>query len=106
MERLGDVLLSNIHALAGTTNHERKCQHIVLSYKKANSEFFFESFDVNIEPIDFFSMINKLLVGAGGWKAANLCRPIAKQLYFLDQLIPKNRKTLLLSGTILTSIEN
>jgi hypothetical protein len=26
-------MTSNIHALAGTTNHERKCQHIVLSYK-------------------------------------------------------------------------
>lgn len=83
MERLGDVLLN---------------KKLITNY--------FRDFNVNIEPIDFFSMLNKFIVRAVGWKPANHWKIIAKRLYSIDQLIPKNRTTLFLSGTILTSIEN
>jgi SAM-dependent methyltransferase len=82
MKRLGDVVLT---------------RDLILKY--------FEGFDVELIPADWFTMLDKLYVRAFPKKFEKLIRRISRLNFWLDRRIPpSSRLALALSGSILTVI--
>jgi hypothetical protein len=55
--------------------------------------------------MDWFGMVNKMMIRVFGWRAVKKFAPITKINYYIDRKIPINRATLFLSGTIVTIIK-
>lgn len=81
MARLGDVLL-----------------------KKGLVEDYFQDFEVTLHPTDWFVMLDKLFIRLMPARANPLCRRLSWLWWHLDRLIPVNRFTLALSGSVMTHV--
>ena len=82
MERLGDVVLT-----------------------KKLIDNFFDCFEIQLLPTDWFVMLDKLFLKLLPRKWKNSIRPLSKVNFWLDRKSPNsNRISLALSGSVMTTI--
>ena len=75
----------------------------VLLTKEGIQEFFDQE-KVEIEPSNWFTLLDKLLIRKVGWKHKEAIRKVARITQKLDDAIPRNRATLWLAGSSVTQV--